>query len=72
MAVMLDPHEVTKATHDVDSNPEMPAEDANNAAEAQMINQPQLNLNCSYDFRPTNFNFLLLSRFSFATKKRRI
>ena len=31
-----------------------------------------LNLHCSYDFRPTNFNFLLLSRFSFATKKKRI
>ena len=71
MAVMLDPHEVTKASQDVDSNPEIQAEDAANNVEAE-INQPQLNLNCSYDFRPTNFNFLLLSRFSFATKRRRI
>ena len=31
-----------------------------------------LNLHCSYNFRPANFNFLMLSRFSFATKKRRI
>ena len=73
---MLDPHEVTKATttQEVESNPDVQqAEDANdNVDEAQMIDQPQLNLNCSYDFRPTNFNFLLLSRFSFATKKRRI
>ena len=69
---MLDPHEVTKASQDVDSNPEMQlVEGAANNDEAE-INQPQLNLNCSYDFRPTNFNFLLLSRFSFATKKRRI
>lgn len=25
-----------------------------------------------YDFKPTNFNFLMLSRLSFATKKKRI
>lgn len=25
-----------------------------------------------YDFKPTNFNFLMLSRISFATKKKRI
>lgn len=30
------------------------------------------NLNCLYDFRPTNFNFLMLSRLSFAPKKKRI
>lgn len=30
------------------------------------------NLNCHYDFRPTNFNFLMLSRLSFAPKKKRI
>jgi len=34
--------------------------------------QDFLNLNCAYNFRPTNFNFLVLSRFSFAMKKKRI
>jgi hypothetical protein len=31
-----------------------------------------LNLNCLYNFRPTNLNFLLLSRLAFAQKKKRI
>lgn len=31
-----------------------------------------LNLNCQYNFRPTNFNFLMLSRLAFASKKKRI
>lgn len=31
-----------------------------------------LNLNCSYDFKPTNLNFLILSRLNFALQKRRI
>lgn len=31
-----------------------------------------LNLNCEYNFRPINFNFLLLSRLAFAQKKKRI
>jgi hypothetical protein len=30
------------------------------------------NLNCQYDFRPTNFNFIMLSRLSFAPNKKRI
>lgn len=30
------------------------------------------NLHCQYNFRPVNFNFLLLSRLSFAPKKKRI
>lgn len=31
-----------------------------------------LNLNCHYDFKPTNFNFLVLSRLNFALQKKRI
>jgi len=30
------------------------------------------NMNCQYDFRPTNFNFIMLSRLSFAPNKKRI
>jgi hypothetical protein len=33
---------------------------------------PFLNLNCHYNFRPTNYNFLLLTRLAFAQKKKRI
>ena len=39
------------------------------------LSQPSnhfLNMNCLYDFRPSNFNFLLLSRLSLALKKKRI
>ena len=41
-------------------------------AHAQDETAYSLNLNCQYDFRPANFNFLMLSRFSFSQKKRRI
>ena len=76
---MLDPHKaLTTATPPADST-----EADKEAGGLMMGNQEraegatadesyELNLNCSYDFRPTNFNFLLLSRFSFATKRRRI
>lgn len=30
------------------------------------------NINCQYDFRPTNLNFIMLSRLSFAPNKKRI
>ena len=38
----------------------------------QEINNSFLNLNCSYNMRPTNFNYLMLSRLSFALRKKRI
>jgi hypothetical protein len=31
-----------------------------------------LNLNVDYDFRPTNFNYLIFQRLAFAPKKKRI
>ena len=69
MAVLLDPKE---AIADCKTLPSENEADEQNAARDTANEQPLLNLNCSYDFRPTNFNFLLLSRFSFATKRKRI
>ena len=80
---MLDPHEAVKETsqqaiagennnNDGANDNDMNCTDQQAAADAPQIDINQLNLNCSYDFRPTNFNFLMLSRFSFASKKRRI
>ena len=69
MAVLLDP---TEAIADCKTLPSENEADEQNAARDTANEQPLLNLNCSYDFRPTNFNFLLLSRFSFATKRKRI
>jgi hypothetical protein len=28
--------------------------------------EPSINMNCQYNFKPTNFDFLLLSRLAFA------
>ena len=39
------------------------------------VNAPSnhfLNLNCQYNFKPVNFDFLVLSRLAFAQKKKRI
>ena len=80
---MLDPHEAVKETsqqaitgennnNDGANDNDMNCNDQQAAADVPQIDINQLNLNCSYDFRPTNFNFLMLSRFSFASKKRRI
>ena len=73
MAVMLDPHSATDLTRDDQSAPKENA--TPDGAESQGDSKEPanlLNLNCTYDFRPTNFNFLMLSRFSFATKRKRI
>ena len=69
MAVMLDPHDTCK---DTSARLAIEAAAGEETSPSNQEEKPQLNLNCVYDFRPTNFSFLVLSRFSFATKKKRI
>lgn len=85
MAVMLDPQLALASTVENTEAVEQAQDEAND--EPQLHQDPVqintggneddegdsgLNLNVAYDFKPTNFNFLMLSRFSFATKRKRI